>query len=364
MENDKIQYYKERLEYILTKAESNPVVKEVEVFLGANNLLTIRSAISKVLESKIIQDVGIGLRIITKDNCMGFSSTCDLSDQSLQHTIGESLALAKYRKINPRYSFTEPTPSSRKSEFYDPKLVEAIFEYQDINEQVNQVLQQTTSSKKEITESGGPVHLVEFHKQLRNSKGVDISEKGTYWEMELIAIAESPTDRREGSDSSAGWRIADIQTEPMSEHAAEMAITTLDGKHVEGGNYELILSSSSVATVLGWLSMLTQPQAQEKGMPLLQDKIGEQIASTHLTVGNDPLKVPCPVSGVFDDEGIPTRDIALFKEGIFQEMPLDNYYANKFDTPSNGAGYRLQAGSGMTSYPGQLYQSEPVPLTP
>ncbi|MFX0094710.1 MAG: TldD/PmbA family protein [Candidatus Hodarchaeota archaeon] len=357
-------HYKERVEYILTKAESDTFVKEVEVFLGVNRLLTIRSATTKILESKVIQDAGVALRLITKDNCMGFSSTCDFSDQSLRNLITEAIALAKYRKINPNYSFTKPTQTSRKNKFYDPKLIEAIHEYEDLNEQVNQMLLEAKSRNKAITESGGPVHLVEFHKHIRNTNGLNISEKGTYWEMELIAIAESSTDRREGSDSRAGWQFADISTSSMSEHAAQMAVDSLGGKPVETGEYEIILSPTSVSTFLGWLNLLTQPQNQEKNMPLLRDKIGEQVVSTNLTVGNDPLKIPCPVSGSFDDEGVPTRDIILFKDGIFQEMPLDNYYANKFDISSNGTGYRIQAGSGMTSYPGQLYQSEPVPLTP
>lgn len=356
--------YSERLEYALTKAKSSENITHAEVFLGANHLLTIRSAVGKILESKVIQDAGIGIRIITKDQGLGFSSTCDLSDTSISDTINEAIALAKYRKISPDYSFSFPQKTTRINEFYDKKLAEMIFSYEDINEKVNQMLQETLELDPAVKETAGPTHLVEFSKQIMNTNGLDVSEKGTYWNMELLVVAESVTDRREGSDSSAGWKISEIDTESLSKHAADMAVRSLDGKKIEADTYEMIFSAMSMSIFLGWLGYLTYPQNQERNMPLLRDKIGEEIATPLMTLGNDPLRVPTPVSGVFDDEGIPTRDIVLIKEGVFKEMPLDAFYATQFQTSSNGAGYRTQAASGMTSYPGQLYQSEPSPLLP
>ena len=79
MENK--DYYAERVEYAEKKALEMASVKQAEIFLGVNKLLTIRSAVGTILESKIIQDAGIGIRLITKDNHMGFSSTCDLGDK-------------------------------------------------------------------------------------------------------------------------------------------------------------------------------------------------------------------------------------------------------------------------------------------
>ncbi len=352
--------YSERLEFALTKAESQKTVNQAEVFLGANKLLTIRSAVSKILESKIIQDAGLGIRVLTKDGS-GFSSTCDFSDQSILEIVEEAVAIAKYRKVDPAYSFASPLKAERESKFYDPKLVDAIFSYEDINEQVNQMLHETAELNPAIKEVAGPTHLVHFSKHIMNSHGVNISETGTWWTIELMAVAESMTDRREGTDASGGWKLSEINTKPLSEHAVDMAVRSLDGQKIEGGSYELILSPISVSTFIGWLSLLTRPQFQERNMPLLKDKIGEQIASKNLTVGNDPLRVPSSVSGAYDDEGVPTQDIVLIEEGVFKEMPLDTFYATQFKTNSKGTGYRQQAGSGMTNYPGQLYQSEPTP---
>jgi PmbA protein len=356
--------YSERLEFILNKALKKENVEEIEVFCGANNVLTIRSAVGMILESKLIQDAGIGLRLLTNDHCMGFSSTCDLSDDSLMKLIDETMSVAKYRKVPVNYGFSKPTKSDRKFSFYDKKLVDAIFDYSDINLKVNNMITDSKGLHKSITETSGPVHLVEYSKYLQNSHGVRINEKGTFWQAELFAIAESSTDRREGSDSSGGWKLSEFKPEKLANHAAKMAVDCLDGENVERGDYEIILSSGSVATFLDWLSMLTLPQYQEKNMPLLRDRIGDRVASEEFTVINDPLKVPSPISGAYDDEGSPTQEITLFENGIYKGMPLDTYYANKFDAISNGNGYRTVGSSGMTSYPGQLYQSEPVPSLP
>jgi PmbA protein len=356
--------YSERLEYTLTKAKNQEGVTQAEVFLGANHLLTIRSAIGKILESKVIQDAGLGIRILTKDKGLGFSSTCDFSDKSILSAIEEALALSKYRRLKQDYSFTLPRAANRENKFYDKKLVEMIFSYDDINEQVNQMLQETVEMNPAIKEAAGPTHLVEFSKHIMNTNGLDVSEKGTYWNMELLAVAESSKDRREGSDSSAGWKLDEIDTSSLSNHAVDMAVRSLDGYKIETNTYELILSSMSVSTFVGWLALLTYPQYQERNMPLLRDKIGEEIASSLMTVGHDTLKVPSPVSGAYDDEGVPTEDLLLIENGVYKAMPLDSFYSTQFQTKSNGTGYRFQAASGMTVYPGQLYQSEPLPLLP
>lgn len=359
-----MQDYSERMEFVLKKAGAEETSDQVEVFLGANRLLTIRSAVGKILESKVIQDVGMGIRILTKDSGLGFSSTCDLSDHSITNAIEEALAIARYRKVNPEYSFSPPKQANRKHPFYDQRLAEAILSYDQINEQVNQMLQETLELNPAIKEAAGPTHLVEYSKNIMNTNGVDISEKGTYWTMELMAIAESSLDRREGSDSSAGYSISEIDTNSLSNHAVDMAVRSLDGQKIEADSYELILSAMSVSTFLGWLGYLTYPQYQERNMPLLRDKIGEQIASPLVTMGHDPLRVASPVSGAYDDEGVPTHDVNLIETGVFKEIPLDTFYATQFQTNSNGTGYRIQPGSGMTIYPGQLYQSEPIPSLP
>ncbi|MFX0185774.1 MAG: TldD/PmbA family protein [Candidatus Hodarchaeota archaeon] len=359
-----MQDYSERIDYALTKAEAYDSITQAEVFLGANKLLTIRSAVGKILESKVIQDTGLGIRILTKDHGLGFSSTSDLSDKSISDSIEEAFGLARYRKVNPDYSFSSSQKANRVSKFYDEKLVDTIFSYEDINEQINQMLQETLDLDPAIKEAAGPTHLVEFSKRILNSNGVNVSEKGTYWTMELMAVAESSSDRREGTDSSAGYSINEIDTQSLSQHAADMAVRSLNGKKIDSASYEIILSPVSVSTFLGWLAYLMFPQYQEKDMPLLRDKIGEQIVTTAMTVGHDPLRVPTPVSGAYDDEGVPTRDTVLIKDGMFKEIPLDTYYATKYQTSSNGMAFRLQAGSGMTEYPGQLYQSEPAPLLP
>jgi PmbA protein len=355
--------YSERVEYALAKAESRDIVKQAEIFLGANNLLTIRSAVGKILESKVIQDAGLAVRVLTKEG-MGFSSTCDLSDQSIEKSIEEAVAIARYREVNPDYSFATPQKASREHKFRDENLIEMLFSYEDINEQVNQMLQETVEADAAIKEASGPTHLAHYSKALMNSNGVDVAENGTYWNLELQAIAESSSDRREGTDSSAGWKISDIDFQSLKDHAVDMAVRSLDGKKVERGQYELILSPMSVSTLNEWLTYLMYPQNQERNYPLLRDKIGEEIASALVTVKHDPLKVPSPVSGAYDDEGVPTKDVALIEEGVFKQTPLDTFYATQFQTPSNGMGYRQHAGSGMTNYPGQLYQSEPIPYDP
>jgi predicted Zn-dependent protease len=277
MKNDNIDYA-ERLEYTLTKASTKENVKEVEVFCGANTVLTIRSAAAMILESKLIQDAGIGLRLLTEDHCMGFSSTSDLTDKSLNNLIDETMSVAKYRKVPETYRFSQPTKSDREFSFYDKKLVDAIFDYSDINSKVNNMIAYAKNLHKSITETSGPVHLIEYSKYLQNSHGVKINEKGTFWQAELFAIAESSTDRREGSDSSGGWKLSEFEPEKLASHAAKMAVDCLDGDTIERGDYEIILSAGSVATFLGWFTLLTLPQNQEKNMPLLRDRIGDRVA--------------------------------------------------------------------------------------
>ncbi len=356
LEPVEINDHSERVEYALTKAQTNSTVEQVEVFLGTNLLLTIRAAVGKILESKIIQDAGVGIRIITKDHGVGFSSTCDLSNQAIIEAIKEAISLARYRKVDTSFTFPIPKKSTNKHPFFDNNLKEAIFDYQKINEQINQLLQETMDINPAIKEAGGPTHLLQYQKHIMNSNGSDITEMGTYWTQELFAIAESQTEARDGSESNAGWRLSDFNKCALAHHAADMALTTLGGKNVESGSYDIILSPVSVATFLQGLTQLLLPQNQEKHMSVLKDRISEQIASPLVSIVNNPLEVPCPVSGVFDDEGTPTQNLSLIENGIFKNMPVDSSYAHQFTTTASGNGYRIGTITdwlpGMTVYPG------------
>jgi PmbA protein len=81
---------------------------------------------------------------------------------------------------------------------------------------------------------------------------------------------------------------------------------------------------------------------------LLAGRVGKKIASSLVTLRDDPRRPGGPASARFDDEGVPTRDKALVEAGVLRVLLHDSTTAARDGAASNGCGYR----DGWSGLPG------------
>jgi TldD protein len=153
-----------------------------------------------------------------------------------------------------------------------------------------------------------------------NSEGTVLHEVRPEVTLSGTAVARSDGVIEKGLESIGrrrGWRGAQDATEGFRK-AAERAVALLDAPRVAGGTYPVILDPELAGVFIheafGHLSeadfVYENPQARE--MMTLGRRFGKPV----LNVGDNGAAPGLRGTLPFDDEGTPTRDTVLIRDGI------------------------------------------------
>ena len=113
------------------------------------------------------------------------------------------------------------------------------------------------------------------------------------------------------------------------------------------GTYDLILSPTVAADVLGSIPALANPFQIMMGMSPLKDRMGEQIAPEFITASEDPLFKDGLYSTPFDWEGTPSRTVKIVEKGVLKSLVHNTTTARMFDAESTGSSRMASLGVGM-----------------
>lgn len=347
----------ERSEKALTLSQKHS--DKAEIFTATNDLLSIRIANNRIIESKAIGDTGVGIRLIKGDG-MGFSSTTDLTDEGLLKAIDDAATMAKYRKIGFKYDFPYPK-KAKPADVFDKPTADLLTDLDLVTEHAHTMMDASMGTSKKIAENSGIINILRINKQILSTNEVDVTEKSTGWSAFLTSTAEDGLEQREGMVTGSTVRVRDFDPAKIGRESAEMAVQSLGGKKIDEKDYELILLPSAAQCVVTELMGCTNPATMEGSTPLLQDRLGEQIGSEKLTVGINPRRSGFAMAGAYDDEGVPAQELTLFDKGVFMASPYDSWYAQREDVEGTGHGFRaMSMTAGGTVYHGKMYHSEPA----
>jgi len=347
----------ERAEKALRIAEPHG---KAEAYLATNELLSIRIANTRVIESKAIDDTGIGVRVLIGDG-IGFSSTTDLTDQGLTKAVEDAVTMARHRKTG--FSYDLPHPKKAKAaQIYNKATAGLIDDIDSVTEYAHRMMEASAEASPRVAENSGIVNILRFNKVVMNSNGVDVHERGTGWSAFLTTTAQGGLEQREGMVTGSTIKVSDFDPEHIGEASAEMAVNSLGGKKIDEGDYELILLPSAAQCIVTELAECTNPPTQEGSIPLLRDRLGEQIASDRFTLRMNPRRTGFSMVGAYDDEGVPAKELTLFDRGVYKASPYDSWYSQRNGLDGTGHGFRSTSMlTGGTVYHGKMYHVEPSP---
>jgi PmbA protein len=103
----------------------------------------------------------------------------------------------------------------------------------------------------------------------------------------------------------------------------------LGAKKLKTERLPIIVENQQVPNLLsGLLEPMTGRAIQQKSS-FLADKKNQPIASTQLTLIDDPLLPGGQSSSAFDGDGFPTRKRTIIEAGVLKEFYIDWYYSRK-----------------------------------
>jgi PmbA protein len=181
-----------------------------------------------------------------------------------------------------------------------------------------------------------------------NSKGVNISYKGTSVSAHVMAIAQDGEDSQMGWDFGFSRQLKDIDFASIGAGAAKKAVMLLGAKKINAVKAPVILDPMVASEFLGILSLSFSAESVQKGKSLLTDRVDKIITSPMLNIIDDGTMPWCPGTSPVDDEGVPARRKVLIENGRLTGFLHNTYTARKAGTVSTGNAVR----GNFKSYPG------------
>ena len=121
---------------------------------------------------------------------------------------------------------------------------------------------------------------------------------------------------------------------------------------------DVIITPSCAASVAGTLIRAFGGYALLGGLTPYADREGETIASPGFSLLNRPADPRFPDGSDFDDCGVPTRNVDVVREGVFQTFLIDFFCSRKLDRPQNAGRFNLVIPPGERSVEALIRETE------
>ncbi len=177
-----------------------------------------------------------------------------------------------------------------------------------------------------------------------NSNGLDLTDSSAFDYCYGYAIVSDGSEMYPGMEIASG-KMADFDKATIAKEAVKDAISTIGYTSVPSGEYTVVFSNKVMASLLSTYSSVFSAESAQKGLSLLKDKEGEMVASSIITLTDDPVYKDALEKATFDDEGAATYTKNIIEDGKFLTFLHNLATAAKAGVKTTGNGYKASYAS-------------------
>lgn len=178
-----------------------------------------------------------------------------------------------------------------------------------------------------------------------NTDGIYAQDSITIITLSVLTVG------RKGNIIKSGWKTASrsmgfelfqsFKPEELAREAARLAVQQLNAKPAPAGFFTVVLSSKAGGTMVHEAcGHGLEADFIEKGVSVYSGKIGQKVASPHITVIDDGTMLNMRGSSKFDEEGHPSKKVILIENGVLKGLLHSRKTAQKMKMPQTGNGRR------------------------
>lgn len=185
---------------------------------------------------------------------------------------------------------------------------------------------------------------------------------GSRFSRSVSVVAGEGTGMERDYDYSSRLHFADLDSpEKIGRTAGERAVRRLNPRKVATGPVTVVYDPRVARGVAGHLAGAINGASVARKTSFLRDMMGKQVASSAITIIDDPLRVRGQASRPFDGEGVAGERLAMIEDGVLHHWFLSTSAARELGLTTNGRGAR----SGTSVSPSSTNLSiEPGETTP
>ena len=181
--------------------------------------------------------------------------------------------------------------------------------------------------------------------QIANSNGLLVEDERTYVLLAVQVVAAEKGLIQTGYEPVGGligFELFDeVDAAEVAKTAARRAVQALEAREAPSGVMPVVLSSEAGGTMIHEaVGHGLEADLALEGLSVYSNRIGETVASRHITVIDDATIRGRRGSYGYDDEGFPAEKTLLIEKGVLKGYLCNRLYGMRFGRKSTGNGRR------------------------
>ncbi|MCP4636990.1 MAG: metalloprotease PmbA [Methyloversatilis sp.] len=307
---------------------------EVDVSEGFGQSVTVRRGEVETIEYN--RDKGIGVTVYVGQR-RGYASSSDFSLDAMRATVDAALSIARF------------TAEDDAAGLPDKSLLATEFRDLDLYHPWDLPVETAIDIARRCEDAAFAVSP-----DIRNSEGASVSAQQSQFvsanslgfmagyassrQYVSCSVIAGEGDGMQREDWYASRRAAgDLPpAEAIGEYAARRALSRLDARRVRTTRVPVLFEAPLAIGLLGHFVQAASGGALYRKSSFLLDSLGKQIFPKHINISERPHLPRAMGSGMFDDDGVATRDREVVENGVLNGYFLSTYSARKLGMQTTG----------------------------
>ncbi|MBQ2446131.1 MAG: TldD/PmbA family protein [Oscillospiraceae bacterium] len=301
--------YQEFKQAVIRHAEAMGIA-EYEIYYQAEESTSVSAFRHELNQFTSSVEGGLCFRCIVNGK-MGYASTEALNEEQAERVVRTAHDNALALEADDPVFLVSGGQDYEKidREGYElPKTEELIKKVLDTQEQLY------AAAPTVIDGSSTQGMAISMDLAMYNSKGLDLNYHNNMSAIIVGAVVSDGKEMENDYQIKLG-KLDTLDTEALTAKAAKTAMAKLGGEVAPTAVCPVVFDPEAMSDLLSTFSGVFSSEAAQKGLSKLADKEGQLIASSAVTLVDDPFYKDNPMPIPFDAEGSPTCRKALIEEG-------------------------------------------------
>ena len=329
---------------------------ECEVYFSDGENISISVYEGEVEKYNISKSFGLSFRGKI-NNKMGYSYTEILDESAIDMLINGAKNSATLIENEDETFIYDGDQIYNKVKTYSEKL-----ENIDLSKMIDLALDLEKETKnysdKVVNINGCKISYSSSNYGIYNSKGLELTNKDNLLTSYVVPVVEDKSGKNDGVGYIIASAIDDVNPKQIAKQGVEEALAKLGGKSIASGTYNTIIYSEAMVQLLETFAVNFSADAAQKGLSLFKGKENQMVASSLVTIVDDPLIDGGLASAPFDDEGVATFTKELIYKGKLNTLLHNLKTAQKQGVKSTGNGFKSSYASSVGVSESNLYLKE------
>jgi PmbA protein len=314
------------------------VGEQVEAFATRGGETDVRIYQSAVEHFVSAQSEGVGIRVISEGRT-GFAYAGTLDESAIAEVLAEA---------RDNVQFGEPDEFSALAEPDGVKITEQSLWDEDLAEYPTDGKIVLAKQLEKLASGQDPRVRVDDsnysdgygESAVSSTTGIRMSgrENGCFVSVSTLADDGDGEDAetQTGFGFSVGRSPLEFDLDKAAREASERATRLLGATKPASKRTTVVLDPMVAAQFLGVISSTLNGEAVVKGRSLFAERIGDEVAASHVTLIDDPTNPKAYSATDVDGEGLAARRNVLIQDGVLQQFVHNSYSARRAGTVSTG----------------------------